>query len=334
MKKLFLLLATIGMAMTACGPIDDGTENKNDNPTEQPGEDEIPADKIQTIKFQDKNTKSLCILHWDTDKDGELSYEEAAAVTDIGTAFRESSISEFTELKHFTGITSIASHAFFACDNLTSVTIPNKVTSIGDSAFLACGSLTSVTIPDSVTSIGDNAFNTCGSLPNITIPNKVSSIGNSVFAHCGSLTSITIPNSVISIGNNVFYCCSSLASATIGNNVSSIGTQAFYSCSSLTNITIPDNVTSIKSYAFMLCSGLTNVTIGNSVTSIEKQAFSSCSKLKDVYCKPTTPPSGHEDIFKNNASDRKIYVPTASVDTYKAAAYWSDYASSIVGYDF
>ena len=334
MKKLFLLLATIGMVMTACGPIDDGTENENDNPTEQPGEDENPDDKIQTINFQDQNTKSLCILHWDTDKDGELSYEEAAAVTDIGTVFRESSISKFTELEHFTGITSIASHAFFACDNLTSVTIPNKVTSIGNSAFLVCGRLTSVTIPDSVTSIEDNAFRDCSSLPSVTIPNKVTSIGNSAFSGCTSLTSIAIPDSITSIGDYAFCYCSSLASATIGNNVSSIGAQAFYSCSSLTNITIPDNVTSIKSYAFMLCRSLTNVTIGNSVASIGKQAFSSCSKLKDVYCKPTTPPSGDEDIFKNSASDCKIYVPTASVDAYKAAAYWSDYASSIVGYDF
>ena len=46
---------------------------------------------------------------------------------------------------------------------------------------------------------------------------------------------------------------------------------------------------------------------------------------------------GHEValiIDVNNASDLKIYVPTASVDAYKAAAYWRDYASSIVGYDF
>ena len=39
-------------------------------------------------------------------------------------------------------------------------------------------------------------------------------------------------------------------------------------------------------------------------------------------------------MFRNNASGRKIYVPAESVDAYKSASYWSDYADAIVGYDF
>jgi len=39
-------------------------------------------------------------------------------------------------------------------------------------------------------------------------------------------------------------------------------------------------------------------------------------------------------LFYNNASGRKIYVPRNSVEAYKAAEYWSDYKSYIVGYDF
>jgi hypothetical protein len=39
-------------------------------------------------------------------------------------------------------------------------------------------------------------------------------------------------------------------------------------------------------------------------------------------------------IFSGYASDIKIYVPTESVDAYKRAKYWSDWASAIVGYDF
>ncbi|MBQ3259765.1 MAG: hypothetical protein IJA66_01600, partial [Alistipes sp.] len=67
-------MSAVGMMMTACGPVDDGTEdgNGNGNQTEQPGggndnpddpnnpgsgddnKDEIPADKTQAIKFQDE----------------------------------------------------------------------------------------------------------------------------------------------------------------------------------------------------------------------------------------------------------------------------------------
>jgi hypothetical protein len=54
-------------------------------------------------------------------------------------------------------VTSIGEYAFFDCDGLTSVTIPNSVTSIGNWAFLGCTGLTSVSVP-SHTEIGRKAF--------------------------------------------------------------------------------------------------------------------------------------------------------------------------------
>ena len=39
-------------------------------------------------------------------------------------------------------------------------------------------------------------------------------------------------------------------------------------------------------------------------------------------------------MFFNNASDRKIYVQAASVEAYKAADGWKNYADYIEGYDF
>ena len=70
------------------------------------------------------------------------------------------------------------------------------------------------------------------------------------------------------------------------------------------------------------------------VTSIGETAFGSCCRLASVYCKPTTPPTGGSAMFDNNAANRKIYVPAASVEAYKAADGWSDYADAIVGYEF
>ena len=231
-------------------------------------------------------------------------------------------------------VTSIGDYAFFYCSSLTSVTIGNSVTSIGSYAFYGCSSLTSVNIPDSVTTIGDLAFYGCISLTSITIPDSVTSIGNSAFNGCTSLTSVTIPDSVTSIGYGAFYYCFSLTSVTIGNGVTSIGDKAFYTCDSLTSITIPDSVTSIGDKAFYDCDSLTSVTIGNGVTSIGDMAFCYCDSLKEVYCKPTTPPTGGSTMFKYSASGRKIYVPSNSVSAYKSANRWSSYASAIVGYDF
>ena len=136
------------------------------------------------------------------------------------------------------------------------------------------------------------------------------------------------------IGSSAFNGCHSLTSVKIPDGVTSIGSGAFYECNSLKSVTIPDSVTSIGNNALSYCRSLTNVTIPDSVTKIGYSAFWGCTSLKEVYCKPTTRPAGGSDMFYNNASYRKIYVPRASVSAYRSALYWRDYSSYIFGYDF
>ena len=70
-------------------------------------------------------------------------------------------------------VTTIGSHAFSTCYNLTSVAIPDSVTTIDDYAFFNCIRFTSVTIPDSVTTIGHNAFSRCHNLTSITFSGTI-----------------------------------------------------------------------------------------------------------------------------------------------------------------
>ena len=229
-------------------------------------------------------------------------------------------------------VTSIGKNAFYLCEELASVTIPNSAISIGDEAFWNCSSLTSVTIPNSVTCIGDYAFANCSGLTSIkvesgnsvydsrnncnaiietasnilitgcmntVIPNSVTSIGRAAFIFCSGLTSIIIPNSVITICERAFSGCSGLTSVTIPNSVTTIGDYAFAGCSGLTSVNIPNSVTTIGDGAFY-GSNLNSVTIPNSVTSIGNFSFEFCNSLTSVTIPNTVTYIGHQAFASCN----------------------------------
>lgn len=116
---------------------------------------------------------------------------------------------------------SIANNAFYFCENLTGVIIPDSVTIIGDYTFFSCFDLASISLSDNITSIGDYAFYQCNSLSSVTIPDTVTSIGYEAFYSCYKLKSIHIPASVTYIGDNIVsnhenfeYICSETQNCT------------------------------------------------------------------------------------------------------------------------
>ena len=131
------------------------------------------------------------------------------------------------------GVKVIGNGAFWGCESLVNINIPNSVTTIGEEAFVSCDSLTSINIPNSVTTIGKGAFGWCDSLTSINIPNSVTTIGKDAFSYCNSLTSINIPNSVTTIGKDAFCYCDSLTNINIPNSVTTIEDGAFYGCENL-----------------------------------------------------------------------------------------------------
>lgn len=201
--------------------------------------------------------------------------------------------------------------SMFRGQNLTDITLEEGLATIPEYAFMENDALTSISIPSTLTKIPNSCFSECTGLSKVVIANGVKEIGNFSFSQTPVTDTDFIPASVTTIGQSAFSSCKSLATVDLKDGITTIGNDAFSSTSALTKATIPATVTSLGAFVFG----------GSSVT--------------EIHFKGSTPAtlsiSGNKDTFSDIPSTCKIYVPSASVDAYKKANIWSNYASQIVG---
>lgn len=155
------------------------------------------------------------------------------------------------------------------------------VTEIGDQAFWGCNTLTEVTLPNTVDEIGYQAFCKCSNLTNVTIPEGVTKIGQGAFYGCSQLTSITIPSTITNM-DTAFSGNSALSHVTLTNGISKISSNAFERCTGLTEVEIPASVDQICPFAFNGCTNLKRVLLEKNIKTININAFKDCTNLSDV----------------------------------------------------
>lgn len=201
------------------------------------------------------------------------------------------------------GVKTLGSYAFSRCRGFATANIPTSVTSMGAGVFSGCTSITKANV-DCTGGLGSGAFLDCSSLSQVTIGTHVTSISGNALRHT-NIKSITIPDNVRSIGNGAFQDCKSLSSITLSNSL-----------------------TKINQYLFANDSNLKNVVVPSGVTEIDKCAFSGCTNMGSLTVLATTPPSlEYSDAFYSMGGT--IYVPAASLNAYKTASGWSNFASKI-----
>lgn len=121
------------------------------------------------------------------------------------------------------------------------------------------------------------------------------------------ITNLVIPRNVEAIPNYCFVGHQDLQTISFDSYLKAIGKNAFYRCTSLTYVNIPSGVTEIGDNAFRICSSLRTVRVSSPVPpTLGYYAFSECSE------------------------NLKINVPAESLEAYKTAPGWSEYADKIV----
>ena len=176
----------------------------------------------------------------------------------------------------------------------------------GDDCFRDHGILECVAWSEENIDSDYRTFNSCASLKYVTVLRK-NIINNYFVANAQSLKAMSIPPTV--------------------SNINSMSINSTW----LTRLSLPSSVTTIANSGIRGMNCLSSLTIPASVTSIGSQAFLGNYFVGEYHFLGSTPPSIESNTFQDIPSDCVIYVPTASVDTYKSASNWSSYASQIQG---
>ncbi len=260
----------------------------------------IGSSDSPVIVFEDQAVKEICVNHWDINLDGELTREEAAAVTDLSFAFKNNgTIGKFNELQYFTGLTEIPSDAFSFCTALTEITLPESVKTLGQSAFSNCTALSGINLPEGLEVIDYSVFYHCHALASLEIPASVVRIAENAFQFMAGLNSIRVDEGnpyydsrngcnaiIVTETNSLLRGC---ATTVVPDSVTELLSYSFSGTAGLTSFDVPSWVTGLGISAFSECVDLVSVTVPASVTDIGQSVLRACPRLTSIVVDPANP---------------------------------------------
>ena len=229
------------------------------------------------------------------------------------------------------GCTNISQNAFYECDNIVSVDLPDTVETIGDSAFYGCTSIKQITIPQNVSELGFAVFYNCLSLEDVDFLNNqtITIIPQNAFAYCSNISKIDIPKSVTEIYDYAFSNCKKLSEIKDLESVTYIGSYAFEYCEKLETVKLSN--CKVYERAFQN-SGVVSADIDNCILvgrySYSDQyvdIFNNCSNLQTIKINNTNIPC---DTFENCSNIETIEIK-GNCEIYYNAFYNLDTLTSV-----
>ncbi|WP_448915237.1 leucine-rich repeat protein, partial [Eubacterium ramulus] len=273
----------------------------------------------------------------------QIIFEEGSALTDLQAhafegAYQLKSI-DFGDVK----LETIDNYAFYDCDKLQGILLPDTVSYIGRYAFYHCAAMNRIDIPASMNYIGMSAFYGTDNIKvyfaGETLPvNLQEGWDNGIagyFLHAKEYVSndeweytITGDNTISLVrykGNQTELNLETVDGYTVGE----IGSQCFYDNESLTKVTIGSHVKGIGNYAFYGCDGIANLEIPASVENIGDYAFAD-SKIMVTLSSESVLKTIGSYAFNNNATEA-ITLPDSVEKIGEGAFYQSSLVTCEIG---
>lgn len=274
------------------------------------------GDAAGGIAFANDAVREICISNWDTNHDGSLSEEEAAAVTKIGEEFKANKdITSFNELQYFTGLTEIADNAFYNCEKLTSIKLPATVKKIGEGAFVGCSALTIFDFASNTDmtdfDMGSGGFTGCTKLKNFTVDGNT----NGVIRKWSKYQDLSIVDGVLYVRQDNHELAPTWLIAYPGNHGDTY--------------TVPESVVEVWDYSFCM-SSIKEVTLPARLRYLSEYAFAYCNSLTKVTANATIPCMA-EKAFEGSTT-ATLHIPSAGLkELYETETGWKELSSIVSG---
>ena len=166
---------------------------------------------------------------------------------------------ESIDISQFKGNQLSALSLFSACQNLSSVALPEEgIATIGLWFFSQSPKLKEVKLPYGLTEIPEGTFYHCYDLEDVIIPQTIQTIGKGAFKQCRSLadfklyntststtdidkqTGFNLPSGLVNISEEAFAGCAEIKEVNlVTDKLQTIGSGAFKGCYKLTSIALP-----------------------------------------------------------------------------------------------
>ena len=254
-----------------------------------------------------------------------------------------------------------------AIPNVTKVVVNTGVTETQSLAFATMTALESVQLPSSLIYHQGGTFGYDTTISNISLPYGTNALNTfdfgesgsmGMFTQCQNLETFWMPDTVVSAGSGTFAngdffgVQTKLKNVRLSQNLQALSADMFGANQSLGFIEIPKSVKTIGGNALCECGSL-KIKLNEGLERIESSAFNdthidslvlpstlnyigtgafTLTIMDKLVVRATTPPQVDGELGSTCFStmvDAKIYVPAASVEAYKTANYWSEFADKI-----